>query len=112
VTKPKEKKKPRERKDEVRKIRHTNGCIYDIDLPFLIKKHKKQIVTKTIESDILGTMERKFVPFEAEVTDKDTKRTRTKRFLVDTITGSMYDVFTGDCYSSTLLRITGDGHVA
>jgi hypothetical protein len=109
VTKPKE-KKPKERKDEERKIRYTNGCIYDIDLPFLIKKHKKQIVTKTIESDILGTMERKFVPFEADVTDKRTKRIHTKRFLVDTITGSMYDVFTGDCYSSTLLRITGDCH--
>jgi hypothetical protein len=107
VTKPKE-KKPRERKDEVRKIRHTNGCIYDIDLPFLIKKHKKQIVTKTIESDILGTMEREFVPFEADVTDKDTKRTHTKRFLVDTVTGSMYDKSKGNCYSSTLLRIIGD----
>ncbi len=93
---------------EERKIRYTNGCIYDIDLPFLIKKHKKQIVTKTIESDILGTMEREFVPFEAEVTDKDTKKTRTKHFLVDTITGSMYDKSKGNCYSSTLLRIIGD----
>jgi len=97
---------------EKRNVRHSNGCIYDIDLPFLIKKYKKQIVIKTIESDILGTMERKFVPFVTKVTDKHTKKTRIKRFLVDTVTGSMYDKFTGDCLSSTLLRITGDGHVA
>jgi hypothetical protein len=94
---------------EERKIRYTSGCIHDIDLSFLVKKGKKQRVTKTIESDILGVvMKRKFIPFEGEATNKKTKRTYTKHYLVDEITGSMYDTVTGECFSSTRLRIIGD----
>jgi len=94
---------------EERKIRYTSGCIYDIDLSFLVKKGKKQRVTKTIESDILGViMTRKFIPFEEEITNKKTKKTYIKHYLVDEITGSMYDPVTGECFSSTRLRIIGD----
>jgi hypothetical protein len=94
---------------EERKIRYTSGCIYDIDLSFLVKKGKKQRVTKTIESDILGViMTRKFIPFEEEATNRKTKKTYIKHYLVDEITGSMYDPVTGKCFSSTRLRIIGD----
>lgn len=94
---------------EARKIRHSSGCIYDIDLSFLVKKGKKQRITKTIESDILGVvMKRKFIPFEEETTNRKTKKTYIKHYLVDETTGSMYDAVTGKCFSSTRLRIIGD----
>jgi len=93
---------------EPRKIRYVNGCIWDNDLSFLVKKEKNRVIEKTIKSDILGVMTRKFIPFEEEITNKKTKKVRVKRYLVDETTGSMYDPMTGECFSSTRLRIIGD----
>jgi len=93
---------------EPRKIRYVNGCIWDNDLSFLVKKEKDRVIEKTIKSDILGVMTRKFIPFEEEITNKKTKKVSVKRYLVDETTGSMYDPVTGECFSSTRLRIIGD----
>jgi len=94
---------------EERKIRYSNGAIKEIDLPFLLKKHtvKKKIIgiSRVVHSDILGDLERVFVPFEIETYDKETDKTITHPMLVDVITGSMYDKMTGRCLSSTRLRL-------
>ena len=91
---------------EARTIRHSNGCIKEVDMPFLLKKAGKKRLTHTIESDLLGYITKKFVPFEIEHYDRETDKTFIQHILVDATTGSMYDKVTGDCLSSTRLRIT------
>jgi hypothetical protein len=94
---------------EERKIRYSNGCIKEVDLTFLLKKHtvKKKIIgiSRVVHSDILGDLERVFVPFEIECYDKEEDVTFTQHVLVDVVTGSMYDKMTGQCMSSTRLRL-------
>lgn len=91
---------------EERKIRHENGCIKEIDMPPLLKKTpKKKRLARVVSSDILGDLKREFVPFEIETYDKETDKTITHPILVDTVTGSMYDRMTGQCLSSTRLRL-------
>lgn len=94
---------------EERKIRYSNGAIKEIDLPFLLKKNtvKKKLISvkRVVHSDILGDLERVFVPFEIETYDKETDKTIIHPMLVDTVTGSMYDRMTGRCLSSTRLRL-------
>lgn len=91
---------------EERKIRHENGCIKEIDMPPLLKKTpKKKRLARVVSSDILGDLKREFVPFEIECYDKEEDVTFTKQILVDAVTGSMYDRMTGQCLSSTRLRL-------
>ena len=91
---------------EERKIRHENGCIKEIDMPPLLKKTpKKKRLVRVVSSDILGSMSRVFLPFEIEAYDKETETTFTRQMLVDSVTGSMYDRMTGQCLSSTRLRL-------
>lgn len=91
---------------EERKIRHENGCIKEIDMPPLLKKTpKKKRLVRVVSSDILGSMSRVFLPFEIEAYDKETEKTFTRQMLVDSVTGSMYDRMTGQCLSSTRLRL-------
>jgi hypothetical protein len=91
---------------EERKIRYSNGCIKEIDMPPLLKKYpKKKRLVRVVSSDILGDLERVFVPFEIETYDKETDKTITHPMLVDTVTGSMYDRMTGRCLSSTRLKL-------
>lgn len=89
---------------EERTIRHSNGCIKEIDLPYLIKKTKKLKVKRLVVSDILGTeTERAFVPFEIE--HWVDKKSFIQHTLVDVVTGSIYDKYTCECLSSTRLRL-------
>ena len=91
---------------EERKIRHENGCIKEIDMPPLLKKTpKKKRLVRVVSSDILGSMSRVFIPFEIEAYDKETEKTFMRQMLVDSVTGSMYDRMTGQCLSSTRLRL-------
>ena len=91
---------------EERKIRHENGCIKEIDMPPLLKKTpKKKRLVRVVSSDILGSMSRVFLPFEIEAYDKETEKTFMRQMLVDSVTGSMYDRMTGQCLSSTRLRL-------
>lgn len=91
---------------EERKIRHENGCIKEIDMPPLLKKTpKKKRLVRLVNSDILGSMSRVFIPFEVETYDKETETTFMRQMLVDSVTGSMYDRMTGQCLSSTRLRL-------
>jgi hypothetical protein len=91
---------------EERKIRHSNGCIKEIDMPPLLKKYpKKKRLVRVVSSDILGDLERVFIPFEIETYDKETDTTFMRQMLVDAVTGSMYDRMTGQCLSSTRLRL-------
>jgi hypothetical protein len=94
---------------EERKIRYENGCIKDTDLVFLLKKNtkKKKLIgiERLVHSDILGDMMRVFVPFEIETYDRVTDITTTHPMLVDSVTGSMYDKMTGQCMSSTRLKL-------
>lgn len=91
---------------EERKIRHENGCIKEIDMPPLLKKTpKKKRLVRVVSSDILGSMSRVFLPFEIEAYDKETETTFMRQILVDSVTGSMYDRMTGQCLSSTRLRL-------
>ena len=91
---------------EERKIRHENGCIKEIDMPPLLKKTpKKKRLVRLVNSDILGSMSRVFIPFEIEAYDKETEKTFMRQMLVDSVTGSMYDRMTGQCLSSTRLRL-------
>ncbi len=91
---------------EERKIRHENGCIKEIDMPPLLKKTpKKKRLVRVVSSDILGSMSRVFLPFEIEAYDKETETTFMRQMLVDSVTGSMYDRMTGQCLSSTRLRL-------
>ena len=91
---------------EERKIRHENGCIKEIDMPPLLKKTpKKKRLVRLVNSDILGSMSRVFIPFEIEAYDKETGMTFMRQMLVDSVTGSMYDRMTGQCLSSTRLRL-------
>lgn len=94
---------------EERKIRYSNGAIKEVDLVFLLKKHtvKNKLIgiKRMVSSDILGDMERVFVPFEIECYDKEEDVTFIKHTLVDAVTGSMYDKMTGQCMSSTRLRL-------
>jgi len=91
---------------EERKIRHENGCIKEIDGPPLLKKTpKKKRLVRVVSSDILGSMSRVFLPFEIEAYDKETEMTFMRQILVDSVTGSMYDRMTGQCLSSTRLRL-------
>ena len=91
---------------EERKIRHENGCIKEIDMPPLLKKTpKKKRLVRVVSSDILGSMSRVFIPFEIEAYDKETETTFMRQILVDSVTGSMYDRMTGQCLSSTRLRL-------
>jgi len=94
---------------EERKIRYSNGCIKEVDLTFLLKKHtvKKKLIgiSRVVHSDILGDLERMFVPFEIECYDKEEDVTFTQHVLVDAVTGSMYDRMTGRCLSSTRLKL-------
>ena len=91
---------------EERKIRHENGCIKEIDMPPLLKKTpKKKRLVRVVSSDILGSMSRVFLPFEIEAYDKEIEKTFMRQMLVDSVTGSMYDRMTGQCLSSTRLRL-------
>ena len=91
---------------EERKIRYENGCIKEIDMPPLLKKTpKKKRLVRVVSSDILGSMSRVFLPFEIEAYDKETETTFMRQMLVDSVTGSMYDRMTGQCLSSTRLRL-------
>jgi hypothetical protein len=91
---------------EERTIRHSNGCIKEIDLPYLIKKTKKLKVKRLVVSDILGTeTERAFVPFEIEHWDKEKEESYIQHTLVDVVTGTIYDKYTCECLSSTRLRL-------
>ena len=91
---------------EERKIRYSNGCIKEIDMPPLLKKYpKKKRLVRVVSSDILGDLERVFIPFEIETYDKETDTTFMRQMLVDAVTGSMYDRMTGQCLSSTRLRL-------
>ena len=94
---------------EERKIRYSNGCIKEVDMAFLIKKHTKKNkiigIKRVVSSDILGDLERVFIPFEIEVYDRETSVTSIRHILVDSVTGSMYDKMTGVCLSSTRLKL-------
>ena len=91
---------------EERTIRHSSGCIKEVDLPYLLKKMKKQKVTRLVVSDILGTeTERVFVPYQIESWDKERGQTRIQHTLVDIVTGTIYDKYTCECLSSTRLRL-------
>ena len=91
---------------EERKIRYSNGCIKEIDMPPLLKKYpKKKRLVRVVSSDILGSMSRVFLPFEIEAYDKEIETTFMRQMLVDSVTGSMYDRMTGQCLSSTRLRL-------
>jgi hypothetical protein len=91
---------------EERKIRYSNGCIKEIDMPPLLKKYpKKKRLVRIVSSDILGDLERVFVPFEIETYDKKTDTTTVHPMLVDAVTGSIYNRMTGQCLSSTRLRL-------
>ena len=93
--------------NEERTIRYSNGCIKEIDLPYLLKKNtvKRKLISveKTVNSDMLGDVVCKFLPFEIE------HKTHIQHILVDAKTGSMYDKATGNCLSSTRLRIKNAG---
>lgn len=91
---------------EERTIRHSSGCIKEIDLPYLLKKMKKQKVTRLVVSDILGTeTKRVFVPYEIEHWNEKTKKSFIQHTLVDVVTGTIYDKYTCECLSSTRLRL-------
>jgi hypothetical protein len=92
--------------NEERNIRNDGGCIKEIDLPYLIKKTKKLKVKRLVVSDILGTeTERVFVPYQIDRWDKQKKESYIQHTLVDVVTGTLYDKMTGDCLSSTRLRL-------
>ena len=70
------------------------------------KKTKPRTIKRTIESDLLGILERKFVSRKLEQTYRGEVITRD--VLVDVITGTQYDKRTGECLSSTRLRLVAE----
>ena len=76
------------------------------DQPDAPKKKKVRTIKRQIESDILGVLDRKFVSRKLEQTYRGEVTTRD--VLVDVITGTQYDKRTGECLSSTRLRLVAE----
>ena len=91
--------KPKKRDPLGSEIRHSYGCVKEIDMQKL-KRNKK--VTRMIESE-LGREMRKFAIHDLKRLDKE--HIYFQKILIDVITGSMYDFLSGECLSSTRIRI-------
>lgn len=90
--------------EEETKLRHSYGCVKESDM-IKLKRHPKKYAV--IESP-LGREKRKFSIFDLERHDKsrpEGKRQYHQKVLIDCITGTMYDFMSGQCLSSTRLRI-------
>lgn len=90
---------PKKRDPLEGEIRHSYGCVKEIDLQKL-KRMKK--VKRMIGSE-LGQEMRNFAIYSLRRLDKD--RIYFQKILIDVITGSMYDFMSGECLSSTRIRI-------
>jgi hypothetical protein len=84
---------------EIRKVRHTDGCVSETSLLYLTKCQKWEA---TIRSD-MGREVRTFFLFDLEQLDKE--EIYTQKVLIDKITGTIYDFATGVCLSSMRLKI-------
>ena len=99
-----------------RKVRHSYGCVKEVDMALLKKAPK----TKATVESILGHHKRSFAiievdhwtPDEDDKSDWDWMDNRKRKMsqykqkvMVDMVTGTMYDFFTKQCMSSTRLRI-------
>lgn len=82
-----------------REIRHYNGCVKETDM-FLLKRTPKKWCI--IDSDF-GPLKRKFHFTTLKYFDKD--KSYLRKVYVDVITGSIYDMMSGQCLSSTRLVI-------
>ncbi len=82
-----------------REIRHYNGCIKEADM-FLMRRGQRKTIL--IESE-LGYLKRKCYLLNIKRFDKE--KSYLQKVYVDAVTGSMYDFMSGECLSSTRLRI-------
>lgn len=82
-----------------RDIRHFNGCVKESDM-FLIKRGQRKTVI--IDSE-LGKLKRKCHLINVKKFDKE--KSYLQKVYVDAVTGSMYDFISGECLSSTRLKI-------
>ena len=80
-------------------IRHSYGCVKETDMQKLGRDPK---VKRMIESE-LGREVRKFAVHDLRRLDKD--NIYYQKILVDMVTGTMYDFMSGECLSSTRIRI-------
>ena len=86
------------------KLRHSYGCVKETDM-IKLKRHPKKYA---VILSPFGREKRKFSIFDLERYDKSRpqgKRTYYQKVLIDCITGTMYDFMSGECLSSTRLRI-------
>jgi hypothetical protein len=90
---------PKKRDPLEGEIRHSYGCVKETDMQKLKRNPK---VKRMIESE-LGKEMRKFAVHDLLRLDKE--RLYTQKILVDVVTGSMYDFMSGQCLSSTRIRI-------
>lgn len=80
-------------------IRHSYGCVKETDIQKL-RRNKKE--SRMIESE-LGKEVRKFAVHDLRRLDKE--NIYFQKILVDMVTGTMYDYMSGECLSSTRIRI-------
>jgi hypothetical protein len=81
------------------KVRHVDGYVTETSMLFLIKCPKWE---GTIQSE-MGKEVRKFFMFNLNQLDQE--EVYTQEVLIDIITGTMYDFKTGECLSSTRLKM-------
>lgn len=80
-------------------IRHSYGCVKETDM---VKLKRDPKVKRMIESP-MGREIRKFAVHDLKRLDKE--KIYTQKILVDVVTGTMYDFMSGECLSSTRIRI-------
>ena len=80
-------------------LRHSYGCVKETDM---VKLKRDPKVKRMIESQ-LGRELRKFAVHDLKRFDK--KKIYVQKVLVDMVTGTMYDFMSGECMSSTRIRI-------
>lgn len=90
---------PKKRDPLEGEIRHSYGCVKETDM---IKLRRNKKVVRRILSE-LGEEDRKFAVHDLLRLDKE--QLYTQKILVDMVTGTMYDFMSGECLSSTRIRI-------
>lgn len=90
---------PKKRDPLEGEIRHRYGCVKETDMQ---KLRRNPRVKRMIESE-LGREVRKFAVHDLRRLDKE--KLYFQKILVDVVTGTMYDFMSGECLSSTRIRI-------
>ena len=80
-------------------IRHSYGCVKETD----IQKLKRDPKVKRMIETPMGREVRKFAVHDLKRFDK--KKIYMQKVLIDVVTGTMYDFMSGECLSSTRIRI-------